>query len=82
MLCVCYIKQLLNEVEWDMRNIKARGLCYLPKPKAEADNTNRGLNNSSYRTRTDNYFIIYLYLQTFTLKKPTICIFPHLAEAA
>ena len=57
--------------------IKGWGLCYLPKPKAEADNTNRGLNNSSYPTRTEfsNFFIIYLYLQTFLLKKPAICIF-------
>ena len=28
-----------------MRNYQGRGLCYLPKPKAEAGNTNRGLNN-------------------------------------
>ena len=31
-----------------MRNYQGRGLCYLSKPKAEADNTNRGLNNSSF----------------------------------
>ena len=36
-----------------MRNYEGRGLCYLPKPKVEADNTNRGLNNSSYSTRTE-----------------------------
>ena len=43
--------------------------------------TNRGLNNSSYPTRTEfnNCFIIYLYLQNFPLKKPAICIFLHLA---
>ena len=43
----------------------------MPKPKAEADNTNRSLNNSSYPTRTEfnNCFIIYLYLRTFSLKK-------------
>ena len=37
-------------------------MCYLPKPKAEADNTNRGLNNSSYPTRTEfnNCFIKFL----------------------
>ena len=53
-----------------MRNYLGRGLCYLPKPKAEADNTNGGLNNSSYPTRTEfnNRFIIYLYLQTLPLK--------------
>ena len=47
-------------------------------------NTNRGLNNSSYPTRTEfnNCFIIYLYLQTFPLRKPAIRIFPHLVQAA
>ena len=32
-------KQLLDEVENDIMNYQNRGLCYLPKPKAEADNT-------------------------------------------
>ena len=32
-------KQLLDEVEHDIVNDQNRGLCYLPKPKAEADNT-------------------------------------------
>ena len=32
-------KQLLVEVEHDMMNYQNRGLCYLPKQKAEADNT-------------------------------------------
>ena len=32
-------KQLLDEVEHDLMNYQNRGLCYLPKPKAEADNT-------------------------------------------
>ena len=31
-------KQLLDEVEHDIMNYQTRGLCYLPKPKAEADN--------------------------------------------
>ena len=34
-------KQLLDEVEHDIMNYQTRGLCYLPKPKAEADNTDR-----------------------------------------
>ena len=57
-----------------MKNYKRRGLCYLPKPKAEADNTNRGLNNSSFPTRTEfnNCLIIYLYLRTFPLKKTLV----------
>ena len=33
-----YIKQLLDEVEHDIMNYQNGGLCYLPKPKAEADN--------------------------------------------
>ena len=33
------IKQLLDEVEHDIMNYQNRGLCYLSKPKAEADNT-------------------------------------------
>ena len=32
-------KQLLDEVEHDIMNYQNRGLCYLPKSKAEADNT-------------------------------------------
>ena len=31
-------KQLLDEVEHDVMNYQNQGLCYLPKPKAEADN--------------------------------------------
>ena len=33
-----------------MRNYLGRGFCYLPKPKVEADNTDRGLKGavSSY----------------------------------
>ena len=30
---------LLDEVEHDIMNNQNRGLCYLPKLKAEADNT-------------------------------------------
>ena len=32
-------KQLLDEVEHDIMNYQNRGLCNLPKPKAEEDNT-------------------------------------------
>ena len=32
-------KQLLDEVEHDIMNYQNRGLCCLPKRKAEADNT-------------------------------------------
>ena len=33
------IKQLFDEVGHDIMNYQNQGLCYLPKPKAEADNT-------------------------------------------
>ena len=33
------IKQLLDEVEHDIMNYQNRGLRYLPKPSASADNT-------------------------------------------
>ena len=36
---VCFIKQFLDEVEHDIMIYQNRGLCYLTKPKAEADNT-------------------------------------------
>ena len=39
MIKKCDNKQLLDEVELDIMNYQNRGLCYLPKPKAEADNT-------------------------------------------
>ena len=56
-----YIKQLLNEVEHDIENYQGRGLCCQPKPKAEVDNTNRGLDNSRYYAKTEfnNCFIMY-----------------------
>ena len=44
-------KQLLDEVEHDIMNYQKRGLCYLPKPKAEADNRDtRFLNNRQKKT--------------------------------
>jgi len=33
-------EQLLDEVEHDSDNYQGQSLSYLPKPKAEADNTN------------------------------------------
>jgi hypothetical protein len=42
-----------------IENYQGRGLCYPPKP--EAENTNRGLDNSQYHAKTEsnNCFIIY-----------------------
>ena len=48
------IKQLLDEVEHDIMNCQNRGLCYVPKPKAEADNTD---TRSLYDKLTQGYFI-------------------------
>ena len=85
-------KQLLNSVLVGYEELLRLGLCYLPQPSASADNTNRGLNNSSYPTRTEfnNCFIIYLYLRivllficilNFGISSVAICIL-HLAQAA
>ena len=65
LLCFSYViptnnKQLLDEVEHDSENYQGRGLCYLPKPKAEADNTNRGLDNFAIM-RKPNPIIVLLY---------------------
>ena len=54
-----YIIQLLHEVEHDILCYQ-RGLCYLKKPKAEADNTNRGLITQDIM-RKPNSIIILLY---------------------
>ena len=37
--CLSNIKRLLDEVEHDIMNYQNRGLCYIPKPKPEGDNT-------------------------------------------
>ena len=41
-------------------NNQGRALCYPPKPNDEADNINRGLDNSRYRAKTEfnNSFIM------------------------
>ena len=39
-------KQLLDEAEHDIENYPERGQSYLPKPKAEADNIDRGQDDS------------------------------------
>ena len=66
-------KQLLNSVLVGYEELLRPRFVLSAKPKvsASADNTNRGLNNSSYPTRTEfnNCFIIYLYLRTFFMKK-------------
>ena len=59
---VQYYIQLLDEVEHDILCYQRQGLCYLSKPKVEADNTNRGLDNTRYHAKTkfNNCFIIQL----------------------
>jgi hypothetical protein len=49
----------LNEVEYDIQIDQGRALSF--PPKAEVDNTNRGLDNSRYHTKTEinKCFIIY-----------------------
>ena len=56
-----YIKQLLDEVEHDIKNYQTRGLCYLPKPKAEADNRHVVLIIHDIM-RKPNSIIVLLYI--------------------
>ena len=46
----CIVKQLGIEFDFRMISwiIETSCLCYLPKPKAEADNTDLGFDNSWY----------------------------------
>ena len=60
------IKQLLDEVEHDIVTYQNRGLCYLPKPKAEADNTDLGFDNSRYHAKTE-------FNHCFIIRFQTIC---------
>ena len=55
------IKQLLNEVEYDVINNQRRDLSYLPKPKVETDNTHTRFDNSWYHAKTgfNNCFTIH-----------------------
>jgi len=43
--------QLLDKVEHDSENYQGLALCY--PPKAEADEENRGLDNSPYHAKTE-----------------------------
>ena len=64
----------MDEVERDIENYGGRGWRYLPKPQAEADNANRGLNNSRYPAKTEfnNYFIIHFARKVSHVNKPAM----------
>ena len=51
----------MNKAEYLMKNSGDRGGCYPSRPKAEADNILRYLQNSSNDTKAEfnNYFIIH-----------------------
>ena len=61
-------KQLLDEVEHDIMNYQNRGLCYLPKPKAEQITQTRGFDDSWYHAKTEfnNCFIIHFSHNSFS----------------
>ena len=54
-------KQLLDEVEHDIMNYQNRGLYYLPKPKAEADNRHEVLIIHDIMQKP-NSIIVSLYI--------------------
>ena len=43
---ITIIRQLLDKAEHDIKKYSDQGQCYLAKPKAEADNIDRSLDNS------------------------------------
>ena len=51
----------MNEGEYLMKNYGDRGGCYPSRPKTEADNTLRDIQNSSYDKKAEfnNFFIIH-----------------------
>ena len=50
-----------------MKNSAGQGGCYQQRPKAEVDNTLRGLQNSSYPTvRKPNSIIALLFIQNIS----------------
>ena len=57
-----YSTQLLDEVEHDIMNYQNRGLCYLPKPKAETDNTDTRFLIIHDIMRKSNSIIVLLYI--------------------
>ena len=61
-------KQLLDEVEHDSENYQGRGLCYLPKPKAEADNTNRVLDNFAIMRKPNPLIVYYTIINIEALR--------------
>ena len=65
-----YNKQLLDEVEHDIMNYQNGGLCYLPNPKAEADNTHEVLIIHDIM-RKPNSRIVLLYIYTYNSSSET-----------
>ena len=54
-------------VEHDNENYQGRGLCYLPKPRTEADNTNQGLDiNSRYHAKIESNKTFYFEAYNFS----------------
>ena len=52
-------KQLMNEVEYLMKNYGDRGGCYPSRP--QADNTLRDLHNSSYDTKAEFNYCFFIH---------------------
>ena len=69
---------LLSEVEHNSENYQGRSLYYLPKPKAKAESTNQGLDNSWYhaKTKSDNWLIVHTagYLKKIIRAKKKNCL--------
>ena len=67
-----YNKTIIRFGFCDIRNNQGRGKCYQPKPKAEADNTNRDLDYSGYLSVISRSRRLRLITLTETLIIPDI----------
>ena len=56
------IKQLLDEVEHDIMNYQCHGWSYLPKPKAEADKTERRLKIHNIMQKLNSKIVLLWYI--------------------
>ena len=66
-------KQLLDEAEHDIKNYPDRGQCYLPKPKADADNRLTEVWIILDIIHKRNPIIVLLYIQNSHTKMQAKC---------
>ena len=63
------IKKLLDEVEYDIINHQSRGLSYLLKLKAGADNTDIGLIIHDIMPKLKSIFVLSYIFKTVCIRR-------------